>query len=82
MIRVPIIRVVIPQLVVQPNSCFPSRVWNWIPLAREKFCPRKCEVPAWIAFRSCTIASVQSVWTAPGKRSLSDFSPWKTGRAT
>src|SRR5207249_11159871 len=22
------------------------------PLAREKFCPRKCEVPAWIAFRS------------------------------
>ena len=81
MITVPTIRVVMPQLVVQPNSCFPSRVWNRMPIEREKFCPRKCEVPAWIAFRSCTIASMQSVCTAPGNRSLSDFSPVKTGIA-
>ena len=35
--------------------------------AREKFCPRKWEVPAWIALRSCTIASMVNVCTAPGK---------------
>ena len=81
MMTVPMSRVLMPQLVVQPNSCVPVRDWNWIPLAREKFCPRKCDVPAWIAFRSCTIASMQRVCTAPGKRSLSDFSPLKTGMA-
>ena len=32
-------------------------------------------MPAWIALRSCTIASMQCVCTAPGKRSLSVFSP-------
>ena len=37
-------------------------------------------MPAWIALRSCTIASMQSVCTAPGKRSLSLFSPVKTGQ--
>ena len=26
-------------------------------------------MPAWIALRSCTIASIDNVWTAPGKRS-------------
>src|SRR6185503_1704319 len=50
-----------------------------MPLARAKFWPRKCDVPAWIALRSCTIASIDSVCTAPGKRSLSDFVPVFTG---
>ena len=46
-----------------------------MPDAFEKFCPRKWDVPAWIALRSCTIASMLKVCTAPGKRSLSVFSP-------
>ena len=36
-------------------------------------------VPAWSAFRSCIIASMQYVSTAPGKRSLSVFLPAEDG---
>ena len=74
-------RVLTPQLVVQANSSLPSRDWNLMPLAFAKFCPRKCEVPAWMALRSCTMASMHSVCTRPGKRSLSLFSPVMTGSA-
>ena len=81
MISVPMSRVLTPQLVVQASWRLPSRAANSMPEAREKFCPRKCEVPAWMALRSCTMASMQRVLTAPGKRSLSDFSPVKTGSA-
>ena len=71
MITVPMSRVLTPQLVVQASSSLPWRERNWIPLALAKFCPRKWEVPAWMALRSCTIASMQNVFTAPGNRSLS-----------
>ena len=53
--------------------CVSSVVWNSMLRAFEKFCPRKCDVPAWSALRSCIIASMQSVSTAPGKRSLRVF---------
>ena len=82
MMSVPMSRVLTPQLVVHACSCLFSRDWNWIPLACAKFCPRKCDVPAWMALRSCTMASMHSVFTAPGKRSLSLFSPVKTGSAS
>ena len=75
-------RVLTPQLVVHASSSLPSRDWNLMPLAFAKFCPRKCDVPAWMALRSCTMASMHSVCTAPGKRSLSLFSPVKTGSAS
>ena len=81
MTSVPMRRVLTPQLVVQPNSFLPSRPTNSMPEALEKFCPRKCEVPAWIALRSCTIASMHRVMSAPGKRSRSVFSPVTTGTA-
>ena len=81
MMTVPMSRVLTPQLVVQAYSCLFSRERNWMPLALAKFCPRKCEVPAWMALRSCTMASMHSVCTAPGKRSASLFSPVKTGSA-
>ena len=41
-----------PQLVVQASSIEPVRDWNSMPDAFEKFCPRKCDVPVWMAFRS------------------------------
>ena len=81
MINVPIRRVLTPQLVVHACWTDPSRPWNWIPAAFEKFCPRKCDVPAWIALRSWTMASMQYVRRAPGKRSPSLFSPVSTGIA-
>ena len=55
--------------------------WIEVKLPLDKFWAMNCVWPAWLAFRVCTIASVQRVWTAPGKRSLSDFSPLKTGIA-
>jgi hypothetical protein len=50
MISVPTIRVVIPQLVVS-QILFPSGLESNADRAR-KILPRKCEVPAWMAFRS------------------------------
>ena len=82
MMTVPTSRVLTPQDVVHAYSCLFSREMNLISLAFAKFCPRKCDVPAWIAFRSCTIASMHSVSTAPGKRSPALFSPVKTGSAS
>ena len=38
---VPTRRVLTPQLVVQPNSCLPSRVWNWMPLDARKVLPEE-----------------------------------------
>ena len=75
MMSVPTSRVLMPQLVVHANSFLPSRPRNSMPDALEKFCPRKCDVPAWMALRSCTIASMVSVCTAPAKRSPAVFSP-------
>ena len=46
-----------------------------------KFCPKKCEVPACSALRSCIIASMVKVDSAPGKRSAAVFSPTMTGIA-
>ena len=74
-------RVLTPQEVVQANSCLFSRETNWMPLALAKFCPRKWEVPAWMALRSCTMASTVKVFSAPGKRSRAVFSPGMTGIA-
>ena len=73
MMAVPMRRVLTPQLVVQANSCVFWRERNWMPLALAKFWPRKWEVPAWMALRSWTMASMVRVRTAPGKRSDSRF---------
>ncbi len=81
MMRPPTSRVDAPHEVVQASSRFSSFVWKVMPLARAKFCPRKWLVPAWSAFRSCIMASMQYVSTAPGKRSLSVFLPRRTGMA-
>ena len=81
MMSVPISRVLTPQLVVQANSFLPSRERYLMPDALAKFWPRKCDVPACTALRSCTIASMQSVSTAPGKRSLALLRPVMTGMA-
>ena len=50
-------------------------------LALAKFWPRKWLVPACSALRSCIIASMQKVCSAPGKRSPAVFSPLITGIA-
>ena len=52
-----------------------------MPLARAKFWPRKWLVPACSALRSCIIASMLNVRSAPGKRSPAVFSPLITGMA-
>jgi len=57
MTSVPMVRVLTPHDVVHANCFLLSRPRNSMFAALAKFCPRKCEVPAWIAFRSCTIAS-------------------------
>ena len=82
MISVPIRRVDTPHDVVQACCRVLSRPRNEMSCAFAKFCPRKCDVPAWMAFMSCTIASTVSVFTAPGNRSFSDFSPATTGMAS
>ena len=64
MIIPPISRVETPQEVVHPNSSLPCSLWNLIPQALEKFCPRKWEVPACRALRSCIMASMQRVHSA------------------
>lgn len=56
----------------------PVNEMSW---ALEKFWPRKCDVPAWMAFLSCTMASTVRVMSAPGNLSTSDFSPATTGIA-
>ena len=81
MIRPPISRVDTPQVVVQAYSSLPSRDWNLMPEALAKFWPRKWVVPACSALRSCIMASMQYVSTAPGKRSPAVFSPVMTGIA-
>ena len=66
MIRPPISRVDTPQLVAQAYSSLPSWFWNFTSNALAKFWPRKWLVPACSALRSCIIASMHSVYTAPG----------------
>ena len=59
MIRPPTSRVETPHDVVQANSSLAVlRSWNLISWAWEKFCPRKCDVPACSALRSCIMASM------------------------
>ena len=61
MMSPPISRVVTPQLVAQANSSLFSSFLKVTSNALAKFCPRKCDVPAWSALPSCIIASMQSV---------------------
>ena len=81
MTRAPTSRVETPQEVVQAKTSCPFWSWNLISWAREKFCPRKCDVPACRALRSCIMASMLNVDTAPGNRSPAVFSPLITGIA-
>jgi hypothetical protein len=77
----PIMRVEVPQDVVQANCSTPCASRYLISEDFAKFCPRKCEVPACSALPSCIMASIDQVETAPGKRSAADFSPAITGIA-
>ena len=57
MMSAPIMRVETPQELVHANCwvlSLPAKQMFW---DLEKFCPRKWEVPAWMALRSCTMAS-------------------------
>ncbi len=81
MITVPMRRVETPHEVAYTCSSLPSGDWYVTSNALAKFWPRWCEVPAWIARRSCVNASMQYVWSAPANFSLSDLSPVSTGTA-
>ena len=59
MITAPISRVETPHEVVQQYSSVPDGLANLISWAWAKFCPRKCDVPAWSALPSCIIASIE-----------------------
>ena len=59
MISPPTSRVDTPHDVVQAYSCSPLSAENLISWALAKFCPRKCDVPACSALRSCIIASIE-----------------------
>ena len=75
-------RVDMPHDVVKAGFLAPSSSVNSIPIALEKFVPRKCDVPDCSALPSCIIASIVRLETAPGKRSASGFSPSITGIAS
>jgi hypothetical protein len=59
MIIEPTRRVDTPHDVVHACCSTPLSSRNWMPEAFAKFWPRKCEVPACSALRSCIIASMQ-----------------------
>ena len=81
MIIIPTNLVLTPQLVWYGccNSLFSSE--NVISNAFEKFCPNSWEVPAWSAFMSFIIASIEYVVVAPANFSISDFVPLITDTA-
>ena len=81
MTRPPIRRVDEPHEVVQAYSSVSWADWNLISEALAKFCPKKCEVPAWSPFLSCIMASMHKVSTAPGNLSAAVFLPLITGMA-
>mmetsp|Transcript_103338 Transcript_103338/g.316260 ORF Transcript_103338/g.316260 Transcript_103338/m.316260 type:complete len:302 (-) Transcript_103338:643-1548(-) len=81
MIVAPISRVDTPQDVAHTYLKSPvSSVWYCTSKALAKFCPRKCEVPAWMAMPFCASASIVYVSSAPAKRSRSDFRPGNNGK--
>ena len=81
MMRAPMMRVLMPQLVAQTCSTLPSESWYLTSKALAKFCPRSWLVAACRALPSCIIASIENVSTAPAKRSLAVLTPLITGMA-
>ena len=81
MIVAPTMRVEKPHEV--PQGCLRtlSRSRNSMPAELAKFWPSMWLVPAWSAFRSRIIASMEWLYTAPGNFSPSLLRPLMTGMA-
>ena len=82
MIRPPIIRVEVPQDVVQQCSTAPAADEYVMSNAFAKFCPSSCEVPICSALVSRIMASTVMVLVAPAKRSPLVLRPGTTGMAS
>mmetsp|Transcript_25646 Transcript_25646/g.61787 ORF Transcript_25646/g.61787 Transcript_25646/m.61787 type:complete len:331 (+) Transcript_25646:617-1609(+) len=81
MISAPRSLVETPHEVAHTNSLSSLSFVNCTSKAFAKFCPRKCEVPAWRAQPFCIIASIVNVSDAPANLSMSLFRPGMTGIA-
>mmetsp|Transcript_7164 Transcript_7164/g.25558 ORF Transcript_7164/g.25558 Transcript_7164/m.25558 type:complete len:247 (-) Transcript_7164:298-1038(-) len=79
----PMVRVVRPQLFCHTFSRPPSSASNVMSKISAKFCPRQCDVAAWMARPFVGMsASTVVVYSPPANFSFSDLRPLMTGTAS